>query len=218
MTTPWRKIRQEIKTQFNRYIVAVSGGVDSMFVLDLVARTGVEFRVVHVDHSERVESRADADFVADYCAKQGYDCVIHRLEPSEKMNESTWREHRYRALKQEMVEFGADRIITGHHLNDQVETVLMRLMRGAHCTDLGMQVDNGFVYRPLLDVLRVDIEEHAERCGIPWREDVTNTDTTYERNWVRHVVIPEMMVRRNVLKTISRSVKPPEYEKRDFFD
>lgn len=114
--------------------------------------------------------------------------------------EAEARDQRYRFFNE--VKFADEMLVTGHHANDQVETVLLRLMRGYPDDNLRMKRVDGNRYKPFLEVPKDVILERSRHLGLVWSEDESNSDNIHERNWVRNVIIPQMMERRNVLRTI----------------
>jgi tRNA(Ile)-lysidine synthase len=199
-------------------VVAVSGGIDSITLLHLCARhsrkTDISVLAAHYDHGIRGEqSRADSEFVAGLCREWGIECRIERrdipaLHRSEGGNlESLARRERYRFLG-EIARSGGNRLVlTGHTADDRVETMLMNLLRGAGPRGLAGIRERGSiaglpVFRPLLGVWRTEIEAYARNQGLPFREDVTNRDTRFLRNWVRLRLLPRMEKRKPSVKTI----------------
>lgn len=205
MNIPWRKYIAEINQTAPSYLLCVSGGLDSMFMLDFFARKcSVPFRVAHFNHHLREEAQRDEDVVGQVCAHFEVEYLIGHGDP-EKMRkapslEAEARNQRYSFF--ESVLKDGDMLVTGHHANDQVETVLMRLMRGYPDDQLRIKKINGSRYKPFLDIPKDEIAKQAKRLNLEWMQDETNDDLTYERNWVRKVLMPQMMERRNVVKTI----------------
>ncbi len=110
-------------------------------------------------------------------------------------------------------------LMTAHHANDQLETIILRLMRGYPHDQLRIQKFSGERYRPFLDVPKAEIVLQATRRGYTWLEDASNQDSKHERNWVRNELIPQMAARRNVLRSIvhtSASATPVDLD--DEFD
>ena len=193
-----------------RILVAVSGGIDSCVLLAALARRapalGVSLCVGHVDHGLRgAESEADAAFVAGVAESLGLPVGVEHAPPgplresSPKRDRPTLQEAartvRYAALDAIAGRLGADRIATAHTLDDQAETVLMRLLRGTGPEGLGgiREVGRGGrLLRPLLSVSRADIAAYAAAHGIGWREDSSNAATHYTRNKLRHDWIPRL--------------------------
>ena len=177
-----------------RLLVAVSGGVDSVTLLDLLdrarAKLDLALTVAHVDHAVRAGSADDAAFVAEVAAARGLPFVAQRLDGTAR-SEDDLRRARYAALDRLMQATGSERVALGHTRDDQVETLLFRLLRGAGPRGAGaMRFLDGVRVRPLLDVPRADVQAHALAAGLAWRDDPTNADPRFSRNRVRHELLP----------------------------
>jgi tRNA(Ile)-lysidine synthase len=177
-------------------LVAVSGGADSVallhVMLGLVPRLRLRLHVLHVDHGLRAESGEDADFVTALAGGLGIPVTVERarVRPGASL-EAAAREARYAALERAADRIGADRIAVGHTLDDQAETVLMRVLEGAGVRGLaGIPPVRGRVIRPLLAVRRHLIEAEVRALGIEWRDDPSNRDRKHLRNRIRHDVLP----------------------------
>lgn len=205
MNIPWRSIIVEIDQTASSYLLCVSGGVDSMFMLEFFHRNCKKpFRVAHFNHGLRETAERDQAFVESVCNKLGVECFVG-FGNSDKMRKATSleaeaRDQRYAYY--ETIRLDTDMLVTGHHANDQVETVLMRLMRGYPDDKLRMKKVDEIRYKPFLDIPKDVIVERAKHLDLEWVEDETNNDTVHERNWVRHVLVPQMMERRNIVQTI----------------
>ena len=182
-------------------LVAVSGGADSVALLDvlcsLASPLGLRLECVHVHHGLRPEADADADFVRDLCLTLGvpfhFERVDVRRQPPWEGLEAEARRVRHAALQERARLVGAARIATGHTADDQAETVLMRLLAGAGPRGLaGIAPAHGPIVRPLLEARRVEIVDHLKSRGLDWREDVTNRDPIFLRNRLRHDVLPHL--------------------------
>jgi len=182
-------------------LAAVSGGGDSVALLHLLARAarGGRYRVVvaHLDHGLRRGSRADRRFVERLALLLDTECVAERREVAElrradESPEEAARRVRRTFLLEAAARVGADRIATGHTLDDQAETILMRLVRGAGATALtGMaEAGPGPFVRPLLDLERAALRHWLEERGLAFREDSSNRSTRYDRNRLRRRVLP----------------------------
>lgn len=209
MNIKWRKYIAEINQTAPSYLLCVSGGLDSMFMLDFFRRKCERpIRVAHFNHGLRETAERDEQFVVQSCRDMGVQCIIGHGDAQIMRNapslEAEARNQRYAFF--ESIKRDGDLLVTGHHANDQVETVLMRLMRGYPDDQLRMQKINGNRYKPFLDIPKDEILKQAERLELTWIEDETNDDLIHERNWVRKVLIPQMMERRNVVKTIGQKV------------
>lgn len=190
--------------------VAVSGGLDSVVLLDLAVAalpSGVELVVLHFDHALRAESGDDAAFVAGLAAARGLGHHAERWEregagrlearsaAAVAVNEDEARSARYHFFARAAATLGLDAIAVGHTAEDQAETVLARLLRGAGRRGLGgmapvVRRDGYRLLRPLLGVRRAALERHARQSGLAWREDPTNRSPVYARNRLRHQVLP----------------------------
>lgn len=178
-------------------LIAVSGGLDSIVLLHtlhtLSNRFAFRLTAAHFDHAMREGSAADASFVEDVCARLRVPCVVRRT--SEAIGtESAARDARYRFLLSAAGKVKASRIATAHHADDQVETVLFRLIRGSGLRGMaGIPARRGRIVRPLLPFRRSEIEAYANAMQLGWREDPTNRDPEYAaRNRIRHDVIPAL--------------------------
>jgi len=179
------------------YIVAVSGGCDSMVLLDLCRQSGLRIVIAHVNYGLRGEnSDADESLVKRYCVQ--YDVpfeAIHIIEDDWTAHpgstQEAARKMRYSWFELLMKKHGAWRVLTAHHANDQTETMLMQFIRGgAGKSVYGMASDNGVVLRPLLGATRAELRLFAQQHAVPWREDQSNQSDVYTRNKLRHHIVP----------------------------
>jgi tRNA(Ile)-lysidine synthase len=181
-------------------LVAVSGGADSVALLDVLGALAPELRltlhVVHVHHGLRPEAAADAAFVEAYAARLGCPVATSRvtIEPGGgRSPEDAARVARHAALGRLAARLGADRIALGHTADDQAETVLMRALQGAGPRGLaGIPIRRGGLIRPLLEADRAAVRAHLAVHGLAHVEDLTNDDPRFLRNRVRHVVLPAL--------------------------
>jgi tRNA(Ile)-lysidine synthase len=184
-------------------LAAVSGGPDSVALLHLLNELREVFdyhlKVAHMNHGVRgSESDADAAFVKDLAGTLELDAVFEKVdapalaEKEKQSLEEACRDARRRFLLETAQKSGCRVIATGHHRDDQAETVLMRLMRGAGVTGLAAiqpKTPDGFI-RPLIECRRMEIREFLEESGIPFRADPSNLDKTHLRNRVRLDLLP----------------------------
>ena len=222
-------------------LAGVSGGADSMCLLELLhacmEQIGFELRVIHVEHGIRgSESVADAQYVGSYCAARAIPCEIITVDAGAYARahgysiEEAARELRYTVFEAaaqklespepEQADVAAARtvrIAVAHHREDQAETVLWQMIRGSDLRGIGgIRPQRGRVIRPLLEVSRVQIEAYLTQRQIGWREDVTNADTAYTRNRLRHEVIPVLeqlntQAVRHLCESAQRAQEAEEY-------
>ena len=190
-------------------VVGVSGGVDSVTMLRALHRLSAEpsrryrLAVAHLDHGLRDQAAADARFVADLAQTLGLphfgrNCDVRaHAEATGQGIEQAGRQLRYDFLLQTARRFGAIRVAVGHHADDNAETVLHRVLRGTSLHGLkGIPIrrklragEDAELVRPLLECRRSDIERCARRENWTWREDATNADVDYRRNFIRHELL-----------------------------
>jgi tRNA(Ile)-lysidine synthetase-like protein len=186
---------------FNRpvLLVAVSGGVDSMVLLDVLCcedSLGVTLGgVIHVDHSLREESESDAEFVKKTAIEKGLPFYLKKIVPDSMSGVELWgREERYDFFSEILKSSGSDCVVTAHHLDDEIETFLFRLITGrslGHEEGLIRAYDPcRKVLRPFLRVTKEDILQYAKSKGVSFVEDRSNLDISYSRNFIRHKVLP----------------------------
>lgn len=206
-----------------RILVAVSGGADSMCLLEVLRvlqeRAELIIRVLHVHHGLRESAEDDLQYVAKYCKEARIPFQAVRVDAAEYASanglsvEEAARHLRYEALEKAAKEWDQQsapekssnkrdqqsdqsecRIAVAHHIEDQSETVLFNLVRGSRLTGLrGMLPINGRIIRPLLCSSREEIESFLMERGIIWREDETNEDVRYSRNLIRKQVMPLLL-------------------------
>lgn len=189
-----------------KLLVALSGGADSVYLLQLLARAEPRpaLRVVHVQHGLRgADSRADEAFCAALCAQLGipFRCERVDLDPASPSLEERARKARYAALRREAERSGHHTILTAHQSQDVLETLLWRWIRGSSSMGVrgparrlllnrspgGPQL---LVLRPLLDLPREELLRQLGQAGLAWREDLSNLDPRFTRNRLRQGFMP----------------------------
>lgn len=178
-------------------VVAFSGGPDSLAVLHALGELSTSFglRIVagHYDHGVRPGSASEAERVVRQASSFGIRCVVGRSCMPLASDHATLRTARYRWLRVLQREIGAQRIITGHHAEDQAETVLFRIMRGTGVRGLaGIPLRRGSIVRPLLPFRRSDILAYLAAHDLEWIEDPSNTDPRWVRSRIRSRIIPAL--------------------------
>lgn len=178
-----------------RLLLGVSGGADSVALLRSAVAAGFEVVAAHLDHGLRDGSGEDARFVAQLAGALGAEFRGDRVEVGRVAESRGWnveeagRRLRYEFLSRSARDSGAQAIVTAHTLDDQAETVLMQLLRGAAYLR-GMPPVRRRLVRPLLDVPHSELLDYLRGLGQPWREDASNQDRRLLRAWLRHEVIP----------------------------
>ena len=171
-------------------MVAVSGGVDSMVLLDLLRQMPkVRLVVAHFDHGVRPDSASDRKLVARIAKAYNLPFVYAKGNLGPGASEALAREARYAFLRKVQAEQKAEAIITAHHQDDMLETAIMNLLRGTGRRGLSSLKSRKSLVRPLLDWTKKDIREYAEEHDLVWAEDSTNSDETYLRNYIRHNIL-----------------------------
>ena len=193
----------------DRILVALSGGVDSMVLAELLRREGCDITFAHCNfHLRGAESDGDEQFVREYAERLGVKLFVKQFDTMEFVEnqkvsvEMAARELRY-AWFDELLNSGFNKLALAHHADDQIETFFINLLRGSGIKGLkAIQPCNGMYIRPLLWASREEIKKFAIENDIQWREDSTNSDTVYLRNKIRHDLMP-----------VFDSVKPDAREK-----
>jgi tRNA(Ile)-lysidine synthase len=248
------KVRQTIEKEkllefsmhTNTILVGVSGGPDSVCLLHLLTQLSKELSfniiVAHINHQLRgKESDRDEEFVRKLCRKWKLKFVsksvnIRRFKkPGKSSIEEIAREKRYEFFGKLAQKYLATKIVLGHHADDQIETILMRLLRGAGSEGLAgirskrffghIHIEHGhsdhheptYIVRPLLEITRIEILDYLNEKKLSFREDSTNTDTAFLRNKIRHKLIPYLekeynpQLRKSLLRTADILAKEEEF-------
>lgn len=175
------------------YILAISGGVDSVVLLDKLASVRPEwicYIIAHVNHGIRPDSDDDETFVSKLAEKWGLEFESIRLELGKNASEAVAREKRYDFLFMLLKKYKAEKIITAHHEDDVLETMILNMLRGTSPRGLvGFQRKN--ILRPFLHTPKHELVNYATTRSLTWREDSTNSDEKYLRNYVRKNILPK---------------------------
>ena len=192
----------------DRLCAALSGGADSVALLLTLHASreslGIGLSAVHIHHGLRgAEADTDQRFVEDLCTRLNIPLHLHhasvpdRVTQTRETIEEAARNLRYDFFSTLLADGQADAVLTAHTLDDQAETVLMKLLRGAWTEGLSaihpvLTLPKGKILRPFLHTLRADIESFLTSTHQPWRDDSTNTDTAFTRNRIRHELLPQL--------------------------
>ncbi|MBS1777569.1 MAG: tRNA lysidine(34) synthetase TilS [Bacteroidetes bacterium] len=193
-----KKINQLIGKQFFKPLLAVSGGADSMSLSHLCYSHGISFGIAHCNFSLRgEESDADEQLIKKWADEREISFFNVRFDTKKIAEEwskgiqETARELRYAWLETIRANHHFSHILTAHHANDNVETLLMNLFKGTGMSGLhGIPERNNYIIRPILFAAKSDIELYVTLENIPYREDASNASDKYLRNAIRHHVIP----------------------------
>ena len=213
--------RRRLLQEREKIIAAVSGGVDSIVMLDLLAKEqealGLTIIVAHFNYQLRdAESDEDEAFVAQRARHYGYEFYIERANTTEYARHSKMgiqeaaRTLRYEFFDKLLLSSGFDKIATGHNADDNAETILLNLFRGAGVQGLsGIPVyrEDKKIIRPLLFASRCEIEQYATQEQLKFRTDSSNEKDTYTRNFIRHQIVPLVKdkINPNIVQTLYRS-------------
>ncbi len=176
--------RFDVSFSEDRFLLAVSGGADSMVLLHLFQQTGVNFQVAHVNYRLRGnDSDADEELVRNYCSAKNIRFHLYTVSDKDEKPEASiqlWaRDLRYRFFRQIQQKENFNYLVTAHHLNDQLETFLINLSRGTGIRGLcGITEFSDDILRPLLHFSKEDIYRFAGENKIPFREDRSNAKMT----------------------------------------
>jgi tRNA(Ile)-lysidine synthase len=187
------------------YVVAVSGGVDSMALLHMLQhQPDLRLIVAHYDHGIRPDSHVDRQLVQRLAYHRGLPFVYHEGKLGPEASEEAARESRYDFLRKVRKATEADAIITAHHKDDVLETAIHNMLRGTGRKGLVSLRSRAGLHRPLLHMSKAELIAYAKGQGLVWREDSTNADTKYRRNHIRHNILPKFSTqqREELLKHI----------------
>lgn len=183
----------ELVIEPGKYVVAVSGGIDSMVLLDVLAkRKDLELVIAHFDHGIRPDSAEDRKLVQSIAKEYGLKFEYQEGHLGETASEEQARSARYEFLHAVCSAHNARAVITAHHQDDLIETALLNMLRGTGRKGLTSLSSGPHICRPLLHITKSQIKAYAAQHAIRWREDSTNSDTKYARNYIRSSLIPKL--------------------------
>lgn len=196
----WKNIKECGLEQKDTFILCISGGLDSMVLLDNFFKVNPKsrFKVVHYHHgiSDNIELQkfrdSNVQLIRQFCLNSGKNVEFLTSQSSEELrSEEQFRNARWnfiRSLKQD-----GDVIVTAHHLDDRFETALLKMIRGTGIEGLtSFKMWNGEILRPLLDQPKSELVLYAKKHNLDWNQDPSNSDDTFLRNWLREVWLPKL--------------------------
>lgn len=182
-----------INIQPGRYVLAVSGGVDSMALLHMLSLVpDVHLTVAHFDHGIREDSALDRRLVQEMSKQYKLPFVYKEGGLDRDASEEIARKARYEFLRDVQRQVNANAIITAHHLDDMIETAIHNMIRGTGRKGLSSLNSKDGLLRPALHLSKQQLKQYALDNGLVWREDSTNLDTKIKRNYIRHIIIPKL--------------------------
>jgi tRNA(Ile)-lysidine synthetase-like protein len=185
----------------NKLVLAVSGGVDSMLMLAIISAIykGKEslLKVVHFDHQVRKDSYKDYDLIQQFCGQRNIECKCIKLEFESNSNfENRARDMRKEFLLKEKEEFGAEVVLLGHNADDALETIVHKFLKGTFVKGFaGISEFSEEFFRPLIDFNKKEIYKLAKEMKVDFNEYPTNSEISYDRNFLRNNLIPNISER-----------------------
>ena len=197
------KILEKLNIKNKNIVVAISGGPDSMFLLDALLKFKDKFNyaiiVAHIHHNLRKESDEEALKLEEYCNKKNIRFEMYKIEnyPNSRFSEENARKIRYDFFDKIIQKYNSDILFTAHHGDDQIETILMRISRGSSFKGYAgieeVSTDRGYkIARPLLNLTKEEIIKYLDNKNIWYAIDKSNSDTKYTRNRYRKNILPEL--------------------------
>lgn len=193
---------QELLKNGDSVVVGLSGGPDSTFLLQLLLIIqnifDIKIYAAHLNHKLRgKEADADEEFVKEFCKKNKIECLIDKkdirkiAQEKKQSIEETARIERYKLFNEALQKFKANKIATGHTLNDNAETMIFNFIRGSGVSGLrGIPVKRDNIIRPLLGLTKEEILDFLKKENVPFRVDSTNLEEVFTRNFIRNKIIP----------------------------
>ncbi|MEX0919787.1 MAG: tRNA lysidine(34) synthetase TilS [Candidatus Saccharimonadales bacterium] len=179
-----------------KYIVAVSGGVDSISLLDILSNhDDYELIIAHFNHGIRPDSDLDMELVHNLASKYGLEFVAESANLGKDASEALAREYRYRFLRDIKSEYGALAILTAHHLDDRIETMELNKQRGSGWRGLAPLRATDEIKRPLLNIFKSELVKYAKDNNLNWREDSTNKTLDTPRNHIRDKLAKDLQLK-----------------------
>ena len=195
-------LKSLIDNEKHHFLLAVSGGIDSMVLLKFFQKNHESFRfsVAHINHNYHSDAKKMENLVNDQCDQMNNDLIIENifLKGVSSNIESNFRKMRYSKLEEIRKEIKADFILTAHHADDQVETILMKILNSSGLDGLqGLRKVNQNIIRPMHNISKSEISDYASLNNVKYINDPTNSDDMFTRNFLRMNVIPELQKIKN---------------------
>tara|TARA_B100001996_G_scaffold276110_1_gene216790 strand:+ start:317 stop:1642 length:1326 start_codon:yes stop_codon:yes gene_type:complete len=195
-------LKSLIDNEKPHFLLAVSGGIDSMVLLKFFQKNHESFRfsVAHINHNYHSDAKKMENLVNDQCDQMNNDLIIENifLKGVSSNIESNFRKMRYSKLEEIRKEIKADFILTAHHADDQVETILMKILNSSGLDGLqGLRKVNQNIIRPMHNISKSEISDYASLNNVKYINDPTNSDDMFTRNFLRMNVIPELQKIKN---------------------
>ena len=202
-----KKIFQNLNSKISKFlspnskiILGLSGGSDSVALLDIFLNSGNNYNIIacHVNHGIDIgQSKLHEEFVKKLCEKMNVKLLVKRIDIPKLSHryklgiEEMSRLKRREFFEQSLNKFNASKIVLGHHLDDQAETFIMRLIRGTSLTGLeSIKELDGYYYRPMIAIEKIEIIKYLKSNNLQWVEDLSNNDSKFTRNFIRANIIP----------------------------
>lgn len=200
LETKFKDFLQTQKLEDEKILLMVSGGVDSMALLDIATKVinSKNIAVFHLDHGVRTNSHEDLKFVQNICSIKDIKFYSNKLSSSNTSSpgqgrlggvETIWRKSRQKLSTKAAKDFGAKTILTAHHATDLVETMIFRLTKGCGVSGLS-PFDK--TTKPFWDIPKSELIDYAKENKLEWREDSSNQDTDFQRNLIRQNILPQL--------------------------
>ncbi len=186
-----------LKLPRGKYVVAVSGGVDSMALLHMLVQKRQQkaknkLIVAHFNHGIRPNAQKDEELVKKTAQKYNLPFEVGYGHLGPGVNEEQARKARYKFLNEVKQKYKTDAIVTAHHEDDLIETAIINILRGSGRRGMSAIIENPDIRRPLLPYSKKDILSYAKKNHLSWREDPTNKDERYLRNYIRRRIVPKL--------------------------
>ncbi|APC97727.1 tRNA lysidine(34) synthetase TilS [Francisella frigiditurris] len=198
----------------SQIFIGYSGGIDSSVIIEIVSKINdVPITAIHINHAINHNADNWENHCRTICFNKNIQFISHKLEKAPKGESfEAWASNQRMAFfEKQMSAFDNPLLILGHHLDDQAETFLIQAIRGAGPAGLSSmpklrKLNHGYIFRPLLDIPRKDIEEFAYQNKITWVDDDSNEDIKYQRNFIRHKIVPLLKeINPSINQTLTRS-------------